>query len=31
MSRDPAEDFLHPALAPEHPQAPHMLYRLRAP
>jgi RimJ/RimL family protein N-acetyltransferase len=29
MSRDPAEDFLHPALAPEHPQAPHVLYRLR--
>jgi ribosomal-protein-alanine N-acetyltransferase len=31
MVRDPAEDFLHPALEPGHPLAPHVLYRLRAP
>lgn len=30
MHRDPAEDFLHPALPPAHPLAPHVLYRLRA-
>jgi len=30
MRRDPAEDFLHPELAPAHPLAPHVLYRLRA-
>jgi ribosomal-protein-alanine N-acetyltransferase len=31
MSRDPAEDFLHPALAPGEELAPHVLYRLPAP
>jgi ribosomal-protein-alanine N-acetyltransferase len=28
MRRDPAEDFLHPALAPADPLAAHVLYRL---
>lgn len=28
MRRDPAEDFLHPALPPDHPLRPHVLYRL---
>ncbi len=28
MSRDPAEDFAHPALAREHPLSEHVLYRL---
>ena len=31
MARDPAEDFLHPALDPGEPLAPHVLYRLSAP
>ena len=31
MRRDPAEDFLHPALAADHALAPHVLYRLDAP
>ena len=30
MSRDPAEDFDHPALPPGDPLRPHVLYRLRA-
>jgi RimJ/RimL family protein N-acetyltransferase len=30
MRRDPAEDFLHPTLAADHPIAPHVLYRLTA-
>ena len=30
MSRDPADDFDHPALAPGHPLRPHVLYRIRA-
>ncbi|MGI5178036.1 GNAT family N-acetyltransferase [Dactylosporangium sp. CA-152071] len=29
MTRDPADDFLHPSLAPDHPLAPHVLHRLR--
>jgi RimJ/RimL family protein N-acetyltransferase len=29
MQRDPSEDFEHPALAPGHPQRPHVLYRIR--
>ena len=28
MRRDPAEDFLHPALAADDPLAPHVLYRI---
>jgi RimJ/RimL family protein N-acetyltransferase len=28
MTRDPAEDFLHPKLAPDNPLAPHVLYRI---
>jgi ribosomal-protein-alanine N-acetyltransferase len=28
MRRDPAEDFLHPTLAPDDPLRPHVLYRL---
>jgi RimJ/RimL family protein N-acetyltransferase len=28
MRRDPADDFLHPALPVDHPQRPHVLYRL---
>ncbi len=28
MRHDPAEDFLHPKLFPDHPLAPHVLYRL---
>jgi RimJ/RimL family protein N-acetyltransferase len=28
MTHDPADDFDHPRLAPEHPQRPHVLYRL---
>ncbi len=31
MQRDPAEDFDHPSLAPDHPQRRHVLYRLAAP
>ena len=31
MRREQAEDFMHPALAPEHPLAPHVLYRIPAP
>lgn len=31
MERDPAEDFDHPSLAPDHPQRRHVLYRLAAP
>lgn len=31
MSRDPAEDFDHPALPPGHPLRRHVLYRLAAP
>lgn len=30
MRRDPAEDFLYPTLAADHPIAPHVLYRLDA-
>jgi RimJ/RimL family protein N-acetyltransferase len=30
MSHDAAEDFSHPALAPDDPLAPHVLYRLQA-
>lgn len=30
MRRDPAEDFLHPGIAPGHPLAPHVLYRIDA-
>jgi RimJ/RimL family protein N-acetyltransferase len=30
MSRDPADDFGHPALARGHPLRPHVLYRIRA-
>jgi ribosomal-protein-alanine N-acetyltransferase len=30
MRRDPAEDFLHPGLEPDHPLAPHVLYRLQS-
>jgi len=29
MQRDPADDFDHPGLPPEHPLARHVLYRLR--
>lgn len=29
MSRDPAEDFVHPTLPVDSPQSPHVLYRLR--
>jgi len=28
MRYDPADDFLHPALSADHPQRPHVLYRL---
>ena len=28
MSRDPADDFLHPMLPDTHALAPHVLYRL---
>lgn len=31
MTRMPAEDFAHPALAPEHRLSEHVVYRLRAP
>lgn len=31
MRRDPAEDFLHPAIAPGHRLSQHVLYRLPAP
>lgn len=31
MTRDPADDFDHPRLAPDHPLRPHVLYRLRRP
>lgn len=30
MTRDPADDFEHPAIAAGHPLRPHVLYRLRA-
>ena len=30
MQHDPAEDFLHPKLDPEHPLRPHVLYRITA-
>lgn len=29
MVHEPAEDFEHPAIAPGHPQRPHVLYRIR--
>ena len=29
MTRDPADDFLHPLLPEEHPLRPHVLYRLK--
>ncbi|MBO0828860.1 MAG: GNAT family N-acetyltransferase [Streptosporangiales bacterium] len=29
MTRDPADDFDHPGLTPDHPLRPHVLYRLR--
>jgi ribosomal-protein-alanine N-acetyltransferase len=28
MTRDPADDFEHPSLPPDHPQSPHVLYRV---
>lgn len=28
MTRDPADDFIHPRLGPDHPLGPHILYRL---
>jgi ribosomal-protein-alanine N-acetyltransferase len=28
MRRDPGDDFLHPTLPPDHPLAPHILYRI---
>jgi ribosomal-protein-alanine N-acetyltransferase len=28
MRHDPADDFLHPALPEDHPQRPHVLYRI---
>ncbi|MET7426274.1 GNAT family N-acetyltransferase [Dactylosporangium sp. NPDC005555] len=31
MTSDPADDFLHPNLAPDHPLADHVLHRLRRP
>ncbi len=31
MTRDPAEDFVHPRVTPGHPLAPHVLYRARRP
>lgn len=30
MTRDPAADFEHPMLAPDHPLRPHVLYRIRS-
>lgn len=30
MTRDPAEDFQHPLLAPDHPLCLHVLYRIKA-
>lgn len=30
MTRDPADDFEHPAVPPGHPLRPHVLYRIRA-
>jgi RimJ/RimL family protein N-acetyltransferase len=30
MRRDRSDDFLHPGLEPDHPLAPHVLYRVRA-
>ena len=30
MSHDPADDFDHPSLPAEHPQRPHVLYRLES-
>jgi hypothetical protein len=30
MTRDPADDFEHPAVPPGHPLRPHVLHRLRA-
>ena len=29
MTRDPADDFLHPNLPDGHPLRPHVLYRIR--
>jgi len=29
MTHDPADDFRHPKLPPEHPMSPHVLYRTR--
>ena len=29
MHRDPADDFDHPNLEPDHPLSPHVLYRIR--
>lgn len=31
MTRDPADDFRHPNVAPDHPLVDHVLYRLRRP
>lgn len=31
MTRDPADDFLHPRIAEGHPLRPHVLYRLKRP
>jgi ribosomal-protein-alanine N-acetyltransferase len=31
MSRDPADDFVHPNVPPDSPVAPHVLYRIRRP
>jgi RimJ/RimL family protein N-acetyltransferase len=31
LTRDPADDFEHPALPPGHPLRPHVLYRIRRP
>ncbi|MEE3328586.1 MAG: GNAT family N-acetyltransferase, partial [Myxococcota bacterium] len=28
MTRDPADDFIHPRLGPDHPLGPHILYRM---
>jgi len=29
MTRDPADDFAHPRLAPDHPMSRHVLYRIK--
>jgi ribosomal-protein-alanine N-acetyltransferase len=31
MTRDPADDFDHPSLSPDHPLRPHVLYRIARP